>query len=227
MAEGQRSPNATEARLSRAPSWQHGSGVGRIYPQLDFGAGCFNEHRMRLQNCRTRPVLLGKVRTAPGEACPCPGCGKGLGVPRLRVPTLSPRLWLSPTPPKGRHCPGSREATQELRVQPRLGFDCGVSQFLGVCGSLLGVLNKLRAQGAKPELCQGLATLLGVPSAVPQPCEPGDPTLGAFGWDRSPGWGWCLWMPHSAKDPLAGDISATPLPPSRASGSCCQLGFSH
>lgn len=72
MAEGQRSPNATEARLSRALSWQHGSGVGRIYPQLDFGAGCFNEHRMRRQNA---PGAAGEGVNGPG---------RGVSVPRLR-----------------------------------------------------------------------------------------------------------------------------------------------
>lgn len=50
MAEGQRPPNATEPRGAALSRGQHGSGVGRIYPQLDFGAGCFNEHRMRRQN---------------------------------------------------------------------------------------------------------------------------------------------------------------------------------
>lgn len=87
-----------------------------------------------------------------------------------------------------------------------------------VCGSSLGVLIKLGAQGTweapwsktwELELCHGLDTLVGDPGAAPQPHEPGDPEgsahprpldgIGVHGWglvpvdatqsQRSLGWG--------------------------------------
>uniref|UniRef100_A0A8U8AVB0 Uncharacterized protein n=1 Tax=Geospiza parvula TaxID=87175 RepID=A0A8U8AVB0_GEOPR len=124
LLQGTRSPNATEPRGSRSPSWlRRGKGLSAA----GFWGWAFlraSEEAAERARC-----CSGKVRTAPGEACPCPGCGRGLGVPGLRVPTLSRRLGLSPTPLEGRHCPRSRGLHRSSGCPHIWGMIAGFSGF--------------------------------------------------------------------------------------------------
>lgn len=108
--------------------------------RLDFGAGCFNEHRMRQQNV---PGAAGE-RRVPGPALEA--CRYVEGAGRIWIPELG----LGPSQPSRRKervpgVPGDPRGSSG--VQPGLGYNCRV---LHHCVCLFGrdFLKKAGAQEA-------------------------------------------------------------------------------
>lgn len=111
-----------------APAWDGSAASGRLYLQLDFGAGCFNKHRMRQQNVpRAAGGKVcacsggGSARDGPGQSVSVRGgCVRGLDVSLLWVSTLSCRLGLSHLSCWRGAVPGvPGGSTQELWAQGR------------------------------------------------------------------------------------------------------------
>ena len=150
---------AALARAGTAPEWDGSAAGRRLYLQLDFGAGCFNKHRMRQQN--VPGAAGGKVcacsrggstQDGPGQSTSVRGGRRrGLDVSLLWVSTLSCGLGLShPSRWRGDSAwaPGGIHAgALGSGAQPGLGYNCSV---LRHCACLFSrdFLNKAGAQGA-------------------------------------------------------------------------------
>lgn len=171
--------------------------------RLDFGAGCFNEHRMRQQNV---PGAAGEQRVpAPGEAvlgpaleaCPCMEGAGGIWIPELGLGPSHPSRGKERVP----GVPGDPRGSSG--VQPGLGYNCSVLHPC-VCLFRRDFLNKAGAQGAWG----------GAPGASRSPGAGAVPQSGCVGGEhhrpREPGVTPPHWGPPGMGAPLQAPLVPVP-----------------